>query len=131
MTGSNAEIVRGMYDAFNRGDPAAAFAVVDPEIEVEYRGVVIDAEGSYRGYEGIGSLMGTILESFDVAGFTIELEDLAEKGDRVAVALHQTATGRSSGVPVDIRIGQVWTFRGGKAVRWEIYKSWDEARAAL
>ena len=128
---SNAEIVRGLYDAFNRRDAAAAFARISPDVEVEYRGVVIDAVGTYHGYEGLGTLMRTILESFDVESFKIEVEDIAEHGDRVAIALHQSGTGSSSGAPVDIRIGQVWTLTEGTITRWEIYKDRDEAWAAL
>jgi len=131
MGESNAEIVRGLYEAFNRRDAAAAFARISPEVEVDYRGVVLDAEGTYHGYEGLGTLMRTILESFDVESFKIEIEDIAEHGDRVAIALHQRGTGSSSGAPVDIRIGQVWTLAEGKITRWEIYKDRNEAWEAL
>jgi ketosteroid isomerase-like protein len=45
--------------------------------------------------------------------------------------LHQRAVGKASGAPVDIHIGQVWTLRNGKAVRWRIYKSKAEALSAV
>ena len=120
-----------MYDAFNRRDVAAAYVRISPEIEVDYHGVLIDARGSYRGHEGVGALMRPTLESFDLETFTVEIEEIAERGDRVAVALHQRSSGASSKVPVDVRNGHIWTLRDGKAVRWEIYKNRKEAWDAL
>ena len=131
MSESNADILRGVYDAFNRRDVAAAFARLSPEIQVDYHGVLIDARGSYRGHEGVSELTRMILDSFDVEAFTVEVEDITEQGDRVAVALHQWSSGASSGVPVDVRNGHVWTLRDGKAIRWEIYKDRTEAWEAL
>jgi ketosteroid isomerase-like protein len=128
---SNAEIVRGMYDAFNRRDVTAAFARISPDIEVDYHGVLIDARGSYGGHEGGAALTRAILESIDVESYTIEVEDITEQGDRVAVALHQRGRGVSSGVPVDVRNGHLWTLHDGQAVRWAIYKNRKEAWDAL
>lgn len=123
--------MRGIYGAFAARDFASAFEAIDPRIEVDYRGTVIDAAGSYVGHEGMGSLTRRILESFDVESFEVVAEQVVAEGDRVAVALHQRGVGVSSGAPVEIRIGQVWTLRDGKAVRWEIYRSPEEALASL
>lgn len=127
----NAEIVREMYDAFNRGDPETALSFIDPEVEIHYHGVVIDAAGIYRGHRGMVELMRKILSSFDADSFTSVPEEITERGERLAVTVHQRAKGSSSGVPVEIRIGQVWTIRDGKLVRWEIYRNGEEAKAAL
>ena len=55
--------------------------------------------------------------------------ELHEAGPGRAIALiHMTGRGRESGVPTEMRFGQLWTFRGGRAVRMEMINDIDEAR---
>jgi ketosteroid isomerase-like protein len=39
VSAENVEIVRRLYEAYARGDFAAALELLDPEIEIEYRGI--------------------------------------------------------------------------------------------
>jgi ketosteroid isomerase-like protein len=48
--------------------------------------------------------------------------------DRVLAILTMSARGRESGAPVDMRVGQLWTFDGSRAVRMVMYNDVDEAR---
>jgi ketosteroid isomerase-like protein len=41
--------------------------------------------------------------------------------DRVMVLAHQWATGKGSGVPVELHFGQIWEFRDGKVIRIRNY----------
>jgi ketosteroid isomerase-like protein len=125
----NVEIVRRLYEADARGDAGAALELLDPEIEVEYRGQLIDKDLTYHGHAGLLALRQSIYENFD--DFRIEVEEYIDHEDHVVVALHQRAVGKTSGVPVDIHIGQVWTVRDGKAVRWRIYRTKEEALKAV
>ena len=128
--GDPIETVRQIYDAFGRRDAPAALALIDSDVEIEYDGIVPDACGSYRGHGGMGKLLGTILSSFKVERFEVKAEQLiAAPGDRVVVGVHQRGVGAQSGVEVEIRIGQVWTVRDGKAVRWQIYPDLGTAAA--
>ena len=129
MSEENVEIVRRVYEADARGDTAAALELIDPEIEIEYRGQLIDKDATYHGHAGIRQLMESIRENFDE--FHVEIEEHFTHDEHVVVALHQRAVGKASGVPVDIHIGQVWTLRDGKAVRWRIYRSKEEALKAV
>jgi hypothetical protein len=43
-------IVRPIYEANARRDVAAALGLIDPEIEVEYRGQLIDKYAAYHGH---------------------------------------------------------------------------------
>jgi ketosteroid isomerase-like protein len=129
VSAENIEIVRRIYAADARNDQAAALEVIDPEIEVEYRGQLIDKDATYYGFARLLALRESIWENFE--DFRIDVEEYFDRGDHVVVALHQHATGKASGAPVDIHIGQVWTLLDGKAVRWRIYKSKDEALAAV
>lgn len=129
MSAENIDVVRRIYDADARGDRAAALELLDPKIEVEYGGQLIDKDAAYHGHIGLLRLRDSIYENFE--DFRIEVEEYIDHGEHVVVALHQRAVGKTSGVPVDIHIGQVWTIRDGKAVRWRIYKSKCEALAAV
>ena len=48
--------------------------------------------------------------------------------DRVLAILEMSGRGRESGAPVEMRVGQLWTFREGRAVRMVLYYDVDEAR---
>ena len=128
VSAENVEIIKRIYAADARNDRTAAAELIDPEIEVEYRGQLIDKDATYHGFAGLLQLRESIYENFE--DFRIEVEEYVDHGEDVVVALHQQAVGKASGVPVDIHIGQIWTVRNGKAVRWRIYKSKDEALAA-
>jgi hypothetical protein len=52
----NVEIVRRLYEADAQADTAAALALLDPEIEVEYRGQLIDKDLTYHGHAGLLAL---------------------------------------------------------------------------
>jgi ketosteroid isomerase-like protein len=125
----NVEIVRRLYEADAQADTATALALLDPEIEVEYRGQLIDKDLTYHRHAGLPTLRQSIYENFD--DFRVEVEEYIDHEDHVVVALHQRAVGKASGVAVDIHIGQVWTVRDGKAVRWRIYRTKEEALQAV
>jgi ketosteroid isomerase-like protein len=48
--------------------------------------------------------------------------------DRVLAILTMSGRGRESGAPVDMRVGQLWIFKEGRAVRMVMYDDVDEAR---
>jgi ketosteroid isomerase-like protein len=50
--------------------------------------------------------------------------------ERALAIIDMRGRGRESGVPTEMRFGQMWTFRGGRAVRMEMYNDVDEARRA-
>jgi hypothetical protein len=59
-----------------------------------------------------------------------EIEDTRANREVVVIHTHVTGRGRESGLPIDMRIGPVWWFRGGKVVRYEGVPSWEEALEA-
>jgi ketosteroid isomerase-like protein len=50
--------------------------------------------------------------------------------ERVLATIDMRGRGRDSGVPTEMSFWQVWTFRGGRAVRMELYWGEDDARRA-
>ena len=50
--------------------------------------------------------------------------------DTVFAVVDMRGRGRASGVPVELRFGQVWSFRDGVPVRMDFYNDLDEGRRA-
>jgi ketosteroid isomerase-like protein len=58
------------------------------------------------------------------------VEELHPAGDKVVAFLRQRGRSKATGLPVDMRFGQVWTLREGKQVRMEMYATPEEALRA-
>jgi uncharacterized protein len=129
MSAENVGIVRRLYEAWNRADYSTALELIDPEIEVEYHGVMIDKEASYRGHAGVRELLESTYENFE--DYRVDVGEYIDRGDQVVASLHQRAAGTQSGVPVEVRNAHVWTLRDGVAVRWRICRSKAEALEAV
>lgn len=62
----------------------------------------------------------------------LELDwEIHEAGPDLGLAIiDMRGRGRASGVPAEMRVAQLWTFRDGRVVRMEMYSDVDEARRA-
>jgi ketosteroid isomerase-like protein len=61
----------------------------------------------------------------------VEIEEISEAGeDRLLVVSRVTGRGKGSGVKVEQRNGQVWTFVDGKIARIDSYMNRAEALEA-
>jgi ketosteroid isomerase-like protein len=112
----NVTVVRGIYDAFGRGDVDAVFVAMQPDIEWdESEGMPYG--GVYRGRDAIvENVFGPILA--DVEGFSADPDEILPlDGSRVM------ARGRHGGQgprgPVDARFIHIWTINDGKVSRYE------------
>jgi ketosteroid isomerase-like protein len=56
---------------------------------------------------------------------------MVDAGDRVIVMVHHSGRGRISGAEVDQRLAMVWTLRGGRAVRMDMYPTREDAVEAV
>ena len=65
-------------------------------------------------------------ESLTIAG-----ESFRDTGDTVLVKVRQSGIGRSSGAPVEVRYFQLWTFGGGRVVRFEVIMDEQAALEAV
>ena len=83
---------------------------------------------TYEGAEGAREFLAAWVEAWD--DWTLEIEELHQAGDRIVAIAHQRGRAKATGLPVDMRFGQVWTIRGGKQVRMEMYASPEEAMTA-
>jgi ketosteroid isomerase-like protein len=126
VTGSNIELVKSAFDAWNRGEIAGftehmAENVAWLEVSGRPEGPTTERLGRDRLHKGLESL-------FDAwESYRVDVERMDEVGDRVVVVVREIGRGRASGVEVDGRWGYLITVHDGVIVRVEAYR--DAGRA--
>ena len=125
MSEENVEILRRLYEQWATGDLSPDF--FDPEVEYSRIGAETpDMEGRWLGLDGLRTAMLEYLRPF--SDLRIEAERIIDlSGDRVLVLSRQTAHGKHSGVPIEHELGDLFTLRDGKIVRYDSY--WNRADA--
>ena len=123
----NVEIVRGLHEAWNRGEDLIELGLIDEDIEYVNQPDAMEP-GTRRGRDGWQRAVGMIFESYEDAH--IEVERILDAGERVVVLATFQVRGRGSGVRVRQAQGYVWTLRDGRAVRLEWYFGHERALAA-
>jgi hypothetical protein len=124
----NDEVVRGIYDAFGRGDVDAVFAAMHPDIEWdESEGMPYG--GVYRGSDAImGNVFGPILA--DVKDFSAAPDEILPLDATRVVALGRYG-GRGAGGPLDARFAHVWTVTDGKVSHFHHFADTHRFREAI
>ena len=119
MSEQNVDLVRRIYEAWERNESARDFIASDVEyVNPEY---AIEP-GIRRGRKSFAVVRQTYED------FQLQIERVIDAGEEdVVVLARYTATGRGSGVPVAGEHGYVWTVRSGLAVRFRWFQSHAEA----
>ncbi|CAN5597507.1 nuclear transport factor 2 family protein [soil metagenome] len=128
--GDNGDIIRGIYEAFGRGDVPAVLGTLDDQCNWQEADSFAWAEGNpYIGpnavLEGIFQRIGAELDNFAATPACF-----IDGGEAVAVEGRYTGTVKAIGKPVDAQFVHVWRLEGGKVVRFQQYtdtKQWSEA----
>jgi ketosteroid isomerase-like protein len=131
MSRENVEALRRLYALVGEGgeNPEALYELLDPS--VEFVTVSDDLEaGRYVGHAGVREYFRKWAGTWESWHF--HPERLIDAGDgRVVVGLYQRVRGKGSGVEVENRPAQVWTFRDGLVVRWENFATLADALEAV
>jgi ketosteroid isomerase-like protein len=129
MSEENVEIVRRIYEAFNRGDRDAARKDMAPDFELDLsRAIGPDLRGVYRLDQIRPFLDGALVEPFESHRF--EAEEFIEAGDdQVIVPTTAYARGRD-GIEVTAGIAIVCAIRDGAIVRICMYQTRADALEA-
>jgi ketosteroid isomerase-like protein len=122
-----AEVVRAMYDAFNRGDTDAILELADPAVSVEDHGVIDGV--TYEGRDGVLRFLAFQADAFSAQ--SVELEELIETSDEVVTMIRLRGEGPRSGVPLEGRFCHVWEIAGGMVRRLRVYATKQEALEAV
>jgi ketosteroid isomerase-like protein len=83
----------------------------------------------YSGIEGARRFLADWSAAWD--DWEIDVEALHDAGDSVVAVLRQHGRSKAAGMPVDMRLAQVWTFRAGEQTRVDTYSDPDEALKAV
>lgn len=119
MGQSNIDTVRGIYEAFGRGDIGALTAVLHDDVRWTIVGPtdVVPFCGTYEGPEAVGAAFATIAQYIDFESFEVEAV-LGE--DDLVVALGKSGyTVKSTGKPVREDWVHIYRFRNGKVARFD------------
>ena len=129
MSQENVEIIRRGYEHWFatgelfRGENAHPDFVWDMST---FRGW--PEQQTYPGIEGARRFNAEWAEAWD--DWEIEVEDYIDAGEQVVVLVRQRGRSKATGVPVEMRLGQVWTLEDGQEVRMQMYASPEEALEA-
>jgi ketosteroid isomerase-like protein len=125
--GENAALLRQAFEAFNRAGIDSVLDLMHPEVEVVDLPQVPE-ERYHRGPGAIAAWFHSLDEIWD--RLRLDAEEVTElDGERVLAVVRFSGRARASGVEIDQRVATVFTVREGKAVRWRIYPTRDQAVA--
>jgi ketosteroid isomerase-like protein len=125
----NIALVREAFAAFESGDVEAVNRLLDPGVEVSISQELANA-GTWSGIEGFWTSIASWMEAWDE--YRIELRGFDTPDDRNVIAeTHQIATGRTSGVPVELTTFFLFEIRDGLCTRYALYASREAALAAI
>jgi len=113
VSNQNVEVLEGIYERWEHGDFRTPVAdgfvlVMDPEFP---------ESGEHVGPDGVSAYMKRFLGSWE--RITIKADEMFDGEDKVLVKVHQVGTGLASGIAVDLRYFQLWTFDGSTPIRAE------------
>ena len=131
--GHSGDMIRGIYQAFGKGDIPTVLGAMDDQI--------IWNEADNAGWSGGNPYVGpnAVLERIfmrkgsEIDTLTVTPINVIDGGDIVAVEGRYTGTVKSTGKPLDAQFVHVWGIKSGKVVRHQQYtdsKQWSEAFAS-
>jgi ketosteroid isomerase-like protein len=123
----NVRTVITTYEAFVRRDLDDFLSYHDPE--VEFRSLVLEVEGVYRGHAGLRSWWETVLAVFP--DWTPQVEDARELGDRVLLRVRIEGSGTGTGIGLERHAWNVVELRDGLVFSSAFFRTEEEALAAV
>jgi uncharacterized protein len=130
MSRENVEIVRRMFEAFQRQEWGQAVELVDPDIELHGTAAGLTEGSVAHGLEGIRQ----VFEQDDAEAWDesrLEPEEFIDAGDRVVVLLHEFRRGRGSGVEIESYTAALFEIRDGHVIRVQGYMDRQAALEAV
>jgi len=121
------EIVRRVFEAFNRDGPEAALAGLAPDVEYHDLPDQPDA-GLYHGHSGFLVAMAQFFGELE--DYSVNLDGIIDHGARIVVGVRVSGRGKSSGARFEQRATGIWTLRNGFVVRVVWFRTREEALEA-
>ena len=128
--GKNRDTVKGIYNAFSKGDVPAVLGAFASQIQWREAESILYAD--HNPYVGPQAVLEGVFQRIisDIEGFTVLPEHFYEEGDTVVVEGRYRGNVKATGTYLDAQFAHVWHLRDGKIVRFQQYtdtKQWAEA----
>ena len=123
MSQENVEIVRRAYESLARRDWDGVWADAHSDFHLHTQ-----LAGSYRGPDEAQRFIEDRFAAFE--SFTAEPVEYFEGDDQVVVFVTQRAQPKGSSAVIEIKTGDVWTFRNGKVLTLETFPQREKALEA-
>ena len=118
MSQANVQIVELAYELFNRRDIAGFLELCGVDIEWQDTGTFDTTP--VVGVDAVRAYLDTVLEPWEE--FRKDPEEIIDLGDDQVLGLFRaTGRGKGSGVEVEVRGGDLVTFKEGKVVGYTAY----------
>ena len=124
------ETVRRFYDALGCGDVPAVLAVLDANIEWTEAERFPYYSGTWHGPQAVLNNL-LIPLARDWEGFSAKVHELIAAGDRVVSLGTYAGTSKRTGRSFSAAFAHVWTVRGEKLVRFNMYTDTAKVLEAL
>jgi ketosteroid isomerase-like protein len=128
VSAGDVEIVREMLERFNRQDYEGSTAMLHDDIEMRQWGALPDTD-TYLGKGAFIRGLTRWLSGFE-PGFRYVPEELIDRGGSVLARVTLLGKGRSSGIPMEQEVFQLYEVRDGKIWRVSVFSTEEEARKA-
>ncbi|MBW8785424.1 MAG: nuclear transport factor 2 family protein [Novosphingobium sp.] len=121
MSEANVAVIRGIYDAFARGDVGAVLGSMSDDIVWNDAENYPYADGNpYVGPAAIAQgVFARCATEWD--GFAVAIDEILDAGDRIVALGHYLGTYKATGKAQRTQLAHVWSLRHGKAVAFQQY----------
>jgi ketosteroid isomerase-like protein len=106
-------------------DPEPFWEIVDEDVEWDISDSDSPMAGVYRGRDAVREFWRRWLGAF--SDWQVDVEQVFETENKVVFFVRERGLGRESGVSVEMRRANVWTFGGDKVVRFKSFRSREAA----
>ena len=127
MPEDNAGTVRSSYEAFHRRDLEGFLSYHDPG--VEFRSLILEVEGVYRGHEGLRTWWENVVDVFP--DWQPQIEDAREMDDRVLLRVRVEGRGTGTGIDLERHAWNVVEVHDGRITSSAFFRTEEEALEAM
>lgn len=112
----NVRLIRGLYDAFSRGDIGAVLNSLDPRADLIFEGPkTIPWAGNWHGRGGWSKFFEALGGAVDE--IIVKMDPFAAQDDKVVAAGRYQARVKLTGKRIDSPLVHLWTIENGLVVR--------------
>lgn len=131
MSEAHVTTVKGMYEAFGKGDIPTVLAALDPKIEWwEAENFIYADQNPYVGPEGV--LTGVFMRiAQDWDNFVVTPDAVLDAGDIAVGHGYYSGVYKKTGTAVKAQFAHMFTFRDGKVIKFQQYTDTAQFQRAV